>query len=366
MGRLIGKFLIMALAMSSIEMPLWASETDHQITFSKNRVESGENLISYITFSPKLNPSEIKISLISPSNLVTQFETPYFRDSESTTNLWLNVLTIASDAESGTWGSLLTYLDSNLQRVNVIGPNLEIENPTTVKANIRDVSLSGNYFSPGDPLTATVSATTYKGVRTVNLILESPNSQTFTFDRPMKKVKGTNFIGTWQITVSLPDTPDSVGNWSGRITMEDVYGTFTSTDIPAFKVETSADVKSREDAAEAIKKSREQAEANAIADYEAKLVEQNEIIEEAKRKLSSSTRLVEAAEKAAAAAREKLQLVEVEAAKKLAEINARPTQAQTTVTLEKTAQIRCKRGKVRVLVIDIKPKCPKGFKKVKK
>ena len=366
MKRLLA-WLSAGFVLLSIQTPISvANEAAPLATFSKSRIESGESLIAYLTFAQSENPTEIRFSLVSPSNTVTQVESLFFKDSESSNNLWLNVLNIASDAETGTWGSLITFLDSNQRRVNLFGPKLEVENPATVKSTVRDIVLSGDYFAPGDALTVTAGATTSKGVRSVNLVLVSPRNQTITFDQSMKRVEGSNFIGIWQTTVSLPETSDSVGTWTGRVTLEDIDRALTTLAIPSFKVETAADVKSREDAAEAIKKARELAEAKALAEYEAKIAAQIKIIEEAKRKLASSTQALEAAEKAAAAARERARLAELEAAKKQAEIDSRPVKPQTTVTPLKTTRITCIKGKTRVLVIDVMPKCPKGFKRVKK
>lgn len=366
MRSVISHFLIGSLLVAGIISPAHANDDNPQVTLSESRVESGESLISYVTFAKTEKPTEIELTLISPTNTVTRVGTGFFKDSDSSNNLWLNVFTVASSAETGTWGSLISYLNSNSQRVNLIGPKLEVENPTTVKAGVRDIALSGDYFAPGDPLTVTAGATTSKGARSVNLVLTSPRNQIVTFDQSLKRVQGSIFIGTWQTTISLPQSSDSVGDWTGQVTLEEIDGTFTSLTIPTFKVETAADVKSREDAVEAVKKAREQAEAKALAEYEAKLAAQLKIIEDAKRKLASSTQALESAEKAAAAARERARVAELEAAKRLAEIESRPAKPESNVTLQKTKRITCVRGKIRILVIDFTPKCPKGFKRAKK
>ena len=339
-----------------------ASANQTIVSFSKSRVLSGESFVVRVNLPESEISSNMSITLITPSNTNVLSPALFSRDSGSVDNSWSTVVELADDAATGTWSSLISYLDGRDKRVNLIGPKIEVENPATIKAQVREIELSKSYLTLGETLTVTAGVTTSKGVRSVRLILISPTNRAITFDQGLRRVSGTNFIGVWQITVSLPED-DLVGNWSGKVTLQEIDNLYTTESIPNFEVETLADVKSRQDAADLEKYRKESLESKALEEYLEKMKSTQSSLEKSQSNLDGLNKTLDEANRALKAAEAKQLQAQIEAERKLAEINSRPASIEITATKPNTIKLKCIRGKTKVTVFNIKPKCPKGFKK---
>ena len=356
----IGNFIVLLCLLPLAQISASANQTI--VTFSKSRVLNGESFVVRVNLPESEMASNMSITLITPSNTNVLSPALFSRDSGSVDNSWRTVVELADDAATGTWSSLISYLDGRDRRVNLIGPKVQVENPATIKAQVRDIELSKSYLTLGETLTVTAGVTTSKGVRSVRLILISPTNRAITFDQGLRRVSGTNFIGVWQITVSLPED-DLVGNWSGRVTLQEIDNLYTTTSIPNFEVETLADVKSRQDAADLEKSRKESLESKALEEYLKKMKSAQSSLEKSQSNLDGLNKTLDEANLALKAAEAKQLTAQIEAERKLAEINSRPASIEITATKPNTIKLKCIRGKTKVTVFDVKPKCPKGFKK---
>ena len=356
----IGTFIVLLCLLPLAQISASANQT--LVTFSKSRVLNGESFVVRVNLPESEMSSNMSITLVTPSNTNVLSPALFSRDSGSVDNSWSTVVELADDAATGTWSSLISYLDEREKRVNLIGPKIEVENPATIKAQVRDLELSKSYLTLGESLTVTAGVTTSKGVRSVRLILISPTKRAITFDQGLHRVSGTNFIGVWQITVSLPED-DLVGIWSGKVTLQEIDNLYTTESIPNFEVETLADVKSRQDAADLEKSRKESLESKALEEYLEKMKSAQSSLEKSQSNLDGLNKTLDEANRALKVAEAKQLTAQIEAERKLAEINSRPASIEITAPQPNTIKLNCIRGKTKVTVFDVKPKCPKGFKK---